>query len=140
MATEAEAKALIEQLKGGADFAKLAKEKSTDAAAAAQGGDLGFFTREAMVAPFSEAAFAGTAGKVIETPVHTQFGWHVIRVDDRRKAPPPSLDEVRGDLENELSQEIVASVVAELRGKAKVEEFRPDGSPMPKDAPPAPAK
>ena len=89
-----------------------------------------------MVAPFSEAAFAGTVGKVIETPVHTQFGWHVIRVDDRRKAPPPSLDEVRGDLENELSQEIVASVVAELRAKASVEEFRPDGTPMPKDGAP----
>ena len=131
VATEAEAKALIEQLKGGADFAKLAKEKSSDTAAAAQGGDLGFFTREAMVAPFSEAAFAGTAGKVIETPVHTQFGWHVIRVDDRRKAPPPSLDEVRGDLESELSQEIVASVVAELRAKATVEQFRMDGSPQP---------
>ena len=137
VATEAEAKALIEQLKGGADFAKLAKEKSSDTAAAAQGGDLGFFTREAMVAPFSEAAFAGTAGKVIETPVHTQFGWHVIRVDDRRKAPPPSLDEVRSDLESELSQEIVASVVAELRGKASVEQFRMDGSPQPKDAAPA---
>ena len=136
VATEAEAKALLEQLKGGADFAKLAKEKSSDAAAAAQGGDLGYFTREAMVAPFSEAAFAGTVGKVIETPVHTQFGWHVIRVDDRRKAPPPSLDEVRGDLENELSQEIVASVVAELRAKASVEEFRPDGTPMPKDGAP----
>ena len=140
VATEAEAKGLIEQLKGGADFAKLAKEKSSDAAAAAQGGDLGFFTREAMVAPFSEAAFAGTVGKVIETPVHTQFGWHVIRVDDRRKAPPPSLDEVRGDLESELSQEIVASVVAELRAKATVEQFRMDGSPQPKDGAPAKAK
>ena len=93
-----------------------------------------------MVAPFSEAAFAGTAGKVIETPVHTQFGWHVIRVDDRRKAPPPSLDEVRGDLESELSQEIVASVVAELRAKATVEQFRMDGSPQPKDGAPAKAK
>ncbi len=132
VATEAEAKALIGQLNGGADFAKLAKEKSTDAAAAAQGGDLGYFTREAMVAPFSEAAFAGTVGKVIETPVHTQFGWHVIRVDDRRKAPPPSQDEVRSDLESELSQEIVAGVVAELRAKATVEEFRSDGSPLPK--------
>ncbi len=133
VSTEAEAKALIDQLKGGADFAKLAKEKSSDTAAAAQGGDLGYFTHEAMVAPFSEAAFAGTVGKVIETPVHTQFGWHVIRVDDRRKAPPPSLEEVRGDLESELSQEIVAGVVADLRGKATVEEFRSDGTPMPKD-------
>jgi len=137
VATEAEAKALIEQLKGGADFAKLAKEKSTDAAAAAQGGDLGYFTKEAMVAPFSEAAFKGAPGKVIETPVHTQFGWHVIRVDDRRKGTPPNLDDVRGELENEMSQEIVTGVVADLRAKAKVEEFRQDGSPQPKDAEPA---
>ena len=137
VATEAEAKALVEQLKGGADFAKLAKEKSTDTAAAAQGGDLGFFTRDAMVAPFSEAAFNGAVGKVIETPVHTQFGWHVIRVDERRKGAPPALDDVRADLETELSQEIVTTVVADLRAKAKVEEFRPDGSPLPKEAAPA---
>lgn len=137
VATEAEAKALIDQLKGGADFAKLAKEKSTDAAAAAQGGDLGYFTKEAMVGPFSDAAFKGTPGKVIETPVHTQFGWHVIRVDDRRKGTAPTLDDVKGELENEMSQEIVASVVADLRSKAKVEEFRQDGSPAPKDAEPA---
>ena len=137
VASEAEAKALIDQLKGGADFAKLAKEKATDAAAAAQGGDLGYFTREAMVAPFAEAAFAGTVGKVIDTPVHTQFGWHVIRVDDRRKAPPPTLAEVRGDLENELSQEIVASVVADMRAKASIEEFSSDGSPLPKESAPA---
>jgi peptidyl-prolyl cis-trans isomerase C len=137
VATEAEAKALIEQLKGGADFAKLAKEKSTDAAAAAQGGDLGFFTRDAMVAPFAEAAFAGTPGQVIATPVHTEFGWHVIRVDERRKAAPPTLDEVRSDLENELSQDIVAGVVAELRAGAKIEEFQMDGSPQTKAAPAA---
>jgi len=137
VATEAEAKALIDQLKGGADFAKLAKDKSTDTAAAAQGGDLGYFTREAMVAPFSEAAFAGTAGKVIETPVHTQFGWHVIRVDDRRKGTSPSLDDVRAELEGEMSQEIVTGVVADLRAKAKVEEFRQDGSPLPAEAAPA---
>ncbi len=136
VATEGEAKALLEQIKGGADFAKLAKEKSSDAAAAAQGGDLGYFTREAMVAPFSEAAFAGTVGKIVEAPVHSQFGWHVIRVDDRRKAPSPSLDEVRSELESEISQEIVASVVAELRAKATVEQFRSDGSALPKDAAP----
>ncbi|MEI6986461.1 MAG: peptidylprolyl isomerase [Rhodospirillaceae bacterium] len=131
VATEAEAKALLDQLKGGADFAKLAKDKSTDSAAAAQGGDLGFFTREAMVAPFSEAAFNGTVGKVITSPVHTQFGWHVIRVDERRKATVSSLDDVRGELENEMSQEIVGGVVKDLREKAKIELFRMDGTPMP---------
>ena len=137
--TEAEAKEIIEKLKAGADFAELAKSKSTDTAAAARGGDLGFFTRDAMVAPFAEAAFAGTPGKVIETPVHTDFGWHVIRVEERRKSAPPTLEEVRGDVENELSQEVVASVVSELRAKAKVEEFRMDGSPQPEEAPATPA-
>ncbi len=122
VATEAEAKALIEKLKGGANFAKLAKENSTDPAAA-QGGDLGFFTRDAMVPAFAEAAFAGTPGKVIETPVHTEFGWHVIRVEERRKAAPPTLEEVRGDVQNELSQEIVNGVVTGLRVKAKIEEL-----------------
>jgi peptidyl-prolyl cis-trans isomerase C len=138
VATEAEAKALLEQIKAGGDFAKLAKEKSTDAAAAAQGGDLGWFAKDAMVAPFSEAAFAGTPGQVIDKPVQTQFGWHVIRVDDRRKTPTPTLDEVKGELENELSQEIVGSVVSDLRGKAKIETFNADGSPR-TAAPAAPA-
>ncbi|MEI8395878.1 MAG: peptidylprolyl isomerase [Rhodospirillaceae bacterium] len=132
VATEAEAKALLEQLKAGADFAKLSKEKSTDTAAAAQGGDLGWFSRDAMVQPFSEAAFKGTPGKVIETPVHTQFGWHVIRVDERRKSTPPALDDMRSDLENEMSQEVVQAVVGELRSKAQIEEFSMDGSPKAK--------
>lgn len=135
VATEAEAKGLIDQIKAGADFAKLAKEKSSDAAAAAQGGDLGYFTKDAMVQPFSEAAFAGTPGKIIETPVHTQFGWHVIRVDDRRKTTPAALDDVRAELESDLSQETVTKIVGDLRAKAKIEEFRQDGSPLPKDEP-----
>ena len=123
VATEAEAKAIIDQLKKGADFAKLARDKSTDKAAAAQGGDLGYFTRDAMVQPFAEAAFAMAVGKVSDTPVKTQFGWHVIKVEDHRQAKPPTFDEVKGELEGEFSQEIIAEVIEKLRGDAKIEQF-----------------
>ncbi|CAK0745495.1 peptidyl-prolyl cis-trans isomerase C [uncultured Gammaproteobacteria bacterium] len=123
VATEAEAKALIEQLKKGADFSKLARDKSNDKAAAAQGGDLGYFTRDAMVQPFAEAAFAMAVGKVSDTPVKTQFGWHVIKVEDHRQAKPPSFDEIKAELEGEFSQEVIAGVIEKLRGEAKIEQF-----------------
>src|ERR1700739_5083039 len=84
---EDEAKAIIEQLKGGADFAKLAKEKSKDPGAA-EGGDLGYFTKDQMVPEFAEVAFKLDKGQVSE-PVKTQFGWHIIKVEARRSAPPP---------------------------------------------------
>jgi peptidyl-prolyl cis-trans isomerase C len=131
VATEGEAKTILDQLKAGADFAKLAQDKSSDSAAAAQGGDLGYFTRGAMVAEFAEAAFAGTPGKLVDKPVHTQFGWHVIRVDDKRKTQPRSLEEVRGELESEASQEIIQTIIHDLRAGAKVEQFQIDGTPAP---------
>ena len=139
---EDEAKAIIAQLKKGADFAKLAKEKSKDAAAAAQGGDLGYFTKDAMVEPFANAAFAMKPGEVSKEPVKTQFGWHIIKVEDKRTQPQPTLEEVKPQLEQALSKDIVTALVEELRGKAKVETFQIDGSPMPKEEPaatPAPA-
>ena len=81
--TEAEAKSIIDQLNKGADFAALAKKYSTDPAAAS-GGDLGYFSRDDMVPAFSAAAFALKPGQYTKTPVKTQFGWHVIKVVDRR--------------------------------------------------------
>lgn len=139
---EDEAKAIIAQLKKGGDFAKLAKEKSKDAAAAAQGGDLGYFTKDAMVEPFANAAFAMKPGEVSKEPVKTQFGYHIIKVEDKRTQPQPTLDEVKPQLEQTLSKDIVTALVEELRGKAKIETFQLDGSPMPKEEPaaaPAPA-
>ncbi|MBP2301443.1 peptidylprolyl isomerase [Azospirillum picis] len=139
---EDEAKAIIAQLKKGADFAKLAKEKSKDAAAAAQGGDLGYFTKDAMVEPFANAAFAMKPGEVSKEPVKTQFGWHIIKVEDKRTQPQPTLDEVKPELEQTLSKDLVTALVDELRGQAKIETFQLDGSPMPKEEPaatPAPA-
>ncbi|MBK3733651.1 peptidyl-prolyl cis-trans isomerase C [Azospirillum brasilense] len=135
---EDEAKAIIAQLKKGGDFAKLAKEKSKDPVAAEQGGDLGYFTKDTMVEPFADAAFAMKKGEVSKEPVKTQFGWHIIKVEDKRTQPQPSLDEVKPQLEQQLSKDIVTNVVDDLRKVAKVETFQLDGSPMPKEEP-APA-
>ncbi|HYD32237.1 MAG TPA: peptidylprolyl isomerase [Azospirillaceae bacterium] len=134
---EDQAKQIVADLKKGADFAKLAQEKSTDKAAAAQGGDLGYFTKDDMVEPFSEAAFKLKPGEITEAPVKTQFGWHVIKVEDRREGKPPAFEEVKDQLQSEMSQEIIGEVVDELRATAKVERFQPDGSPLPAEAAPA---
>ncbi|KQV39148.1 MULTISPECIES: peptidylprolyl isomerase [unclassified Rhizobium] len=91
--TEDEAKAVIKELDGGKDFAELAKEKSTDPNKA-DGGDLGYFTKDRMVPEFSEAAFKLEKGKYTEAPVKTQFGYHVILLEDKRTQAPPTLDQV----------------------------------------------
>ncbi|WP_448190253.1 peptidylprolyl isomerase [Azospirillum sp. sgz301742] len=134
---EAEAKDIIAQLAKGGDFAKLSKEKSKDTVAAQQGGDLGYFTQDTMVEPFAKAAFAMKPGEISKEPVKTQFGWHVIKVEDKRKAPQPTLDEVKPQLEKEMSKDIVTTVIDDLRKTAKVETFQVDGSPMPKEDPAA---
>jgi peptidyl-prolyl cis-trans isomerase C len=127
---EADAKGIIAQLRGGADFAGLAKQKSKDPAAQ-NGGDLGFFGRDEMVKEFAEAAFAMKTGEISSAPVKTQFGWHVIKVDDRRAANPVTFDEARQDLFNQLSQQSVAQFIETLRSNAKIERFGPDGKPLP---------
>ncbi|PWC56171.1 peptidylprolyl isomerase [Azospirillum sp. TSO22-1] len=137
---EAEAKDIIAQLGKGGDFAKLAKEKSKDTVAAQQGGDLGYFTKETMVEPFANAAFAMKPGEISKEPVKTQFGYHVIKVEDKRKAPQPTLDEMKPQLEKEMSKDIVTAVIDDLRKGAKVETFQVDGSPMPKEEPAPAAK
>lgn len=126
--TEAQAKEVIGELAKGGDFAEIAKAKSMDPSGKSQGGSLGFFSREDMVPEFSAAAFAMKAGETSKTPVKTQFGWHVIKVEERRQNAP-SFDEMREQLTTELSQEIVGEVVGKLREGAKVERFGLDGSP-----------
>ena len=127
---EATAKKIIGQLKGGADFAALAKQYSKDPSGAKQGGDLGFFKQGDMVPEFSTAAFALQAGQVADAPVHTQFGWHVIQVLERRKAQPPSFEEARDELRQQMIQEGVKKVVAKARAEVSVERFNLDGSPV----------
>jgi peptidyl-prolyl cis-trans isomerase C len=125
------AKSIIADIKKGGDFAKIAGEKSTDKAAAAQGGDLGYFTKDQMVEPFANAAFAMKPGDVSQTPVQTQFGWHVIKVVDRRQSTPPTFEEVQEQLRSQVSEQVIGELVEDLRGKAKVERFQMDGSPIP---------
>jgi len=128
--TEAEAKDIIKKLKAGADFAKLATEKSTDNGSAKQGGDLGFFPKSEMVPAFADAAFAMKAGELAEKPVKTEFGYHVIKVEERRKSAPPALDAVRAQIKNALGQELTMKLVQDMVKSAKVERFNMDGSPL----------
>lgn len=136
--TEAEAKDIIAQLKKGADFEKLAKEKSTDPGSGASGGDLGYFTKDKMVPEFADAAFKLESGKVSDVPVHSQFGWHVIQVLDKRTQPLPTLDQVKPQLTNLVLQDEERKVMDDLHKSAKIERFNPDGTPV-TDKPEAPA-
>lgn len=128
--TEAEAKSVIAELDKGADFAALAKKYSTDPAAAS-GGDLGYFGHDDMVKEFADAAFALSAGQYSKTPVKTEFGWHVIKVEDRRVGKPPSFEEAREQLSRDLAHEIIDAKLQDLRGAAEIEEFGLDGKPLP---------
>jgi peptidyl-prolyl cis-trans isomerase C len=144
---EDEAKAIIAQLRGGADFAAIAKEKSKDPGGR-DGGDLGFFTKGQMVPEFAEAAFAMQAGQLSETPVKTQFGWHIIKVEERRQRPIPSFEQVRGQIEDFLTRRVQADLVQRLRAEAQVERFvQPPARPQapapgatPAPGTPAPAR
>jgi peptidyl-prolyl cis-trans isomerase C len=138
VSTEDEAKALIAEIKKGAAFDKLAKEKSTDKASGAEGGDLGWFKKSDMVKEFADAAFNLKKGELTETPVKTQFGFHVIKVEDRRKAPPPAFEEMADQLREEMAREAVTAQLDQLRSGAKIEKFAMDGSKP--DPAPAPAK
>ena len=128
--TEAEANAIIAELGKGADFAELAKKDSTDPGGKS-GGDLGYFGHDDMVKAFTDAAFALPKGQYSKTPVKTEFGWHVIKVDDRRVGKPPSFEEAREQLSRDLAHEIIDAKLHDLRGAAKIEEFGLDGKPLP---------
>lgn len=125
--TEDKAKDLIGKLNGGAKFEDVAKAESKDPGAA-NGGDLGFFRKGDMVPEFSEAAFGMKAGELSKAPVKTQFGWHIIKVEERRKMQPPKLEDVAAQLRGEVAQAEAAAVIKDLRDKAKVETFNPDGT------------
>ena len=143
VSTEDEAKALIAELKKGAAFDKLAKEKSTDKASGAEGGDLGWFKKADMVKEFADAAFNMKKDELTETPVKTQFGYHIIKVEDRRKAPPPAFEEMADQLREEMAREAITAQLDQLRSGAKIEKFAMDGSKpeaAPAAKPAAPAK
>jgi len=120
VATEAEAKDVIAQLGKGGDFAKIAKEKSKDPGSQEKGGDLGWFPLGGMVQPFSDAVSKLQKGGVTQTPVQTQFGWHVIQLQDVRDTQVPPYDKVKADLQKQLQQRQLEKLLTELRGKAKI--------------------
>src|SRR4030088_3578265 len=137
--TEDEAKAVAEELKKGADFAELAKKKSKDPGAS-DGGDLGFFTKDQMVPEFSTVAFALEPGKISD-PVKSQFGWHVIKVEEKRNRKAPDFDQVKAQIETYVARKAQADYVAKLRETAKVERMdKPDAAAAKTDAKPDAAK
>jgi peptidyl-prolyl cis-trans isomerase C len=117
--SEDDARAIIVELDAGADFAELAKSKSTGPSGK-QGGDLGWFREGTMVAPFSEAAAKLEKGSYTKEPVKTRFGWHVILLEDTRPIEPPPLDDVREQLQQQLEQIKLQAYVEELREKATI--------------------
>src|SRR4051795_8913542 len=135
--TEDEAKALEDELKKGADFAELAKKKSKDPGSA-DGGDLGFFTKEQMVPEFSAIAFALEPGKISD-PVKSQFGWHVIKVEEKRSRKAPDFEQVKAQIEQYVTRKAQADYVAKLREAAKVERTDKPEETAKSDAKPADA-
>jgi len=143
--TEDEAKAIEAELKKGADFAELAKTKSKDPGAA-DGGDLGFFTKDQMVPEFSTVAFALEPGKISD-PVKSQFGWHVIKVEEKRSRKAPDFEQVKPQIETYVTRKAQAEYVSKLRESAKVERMdqasntpAPAPDAMKSDSKMAPAK
>jgi peptidyl-prolyl cis-trans isomerase C len=141
--SEEEAKEVAERLKKGDDFAVVAKEKSKDTNA--EGGDLGFFTRGQMLKPFEDAAFALDVGAMSE-PVQTQFGWHIIKVEEKRDQKLPSFDEVKEAIMGQLVAQKAQQVVTGLRDAAEIEIVDPevkrsmDDAALRGEAPPVPDK
>jgi len=134
---EDEAKAILADLKKGGDFAAIAKEKSKDPGSKETGGDLGYFTKDQMVPEFAEVAFKLDKGQLSD-PVKTQFGWHVLKIEDKRNRPIPEFDKVKDQIETYVVRKAQADLVTKLRSEAKVEKIpaKADAAPA---AAPAPA-
>ncbi len=142
--TETEARQILAELQHGGDFAALARSKSQDPGAR-DGGDLGFFKKGDMVPEFANAAFALQPGQVSPAPVHTPFGWHIIKVEERRRATARPFDDVKQEIREHLLQEEVTATVQRIRGAARVERLDqppapPANSLLNQAAPPPPAQ
>ncbi|MBB3256725.1 peptidyl-prolyl cis-trans isomerase C [Paraburkholderia bannensis] len=121
VADEQQAKDLIAKIKGGASFEDLAKQYSKDPGSAKNGGDLDWSDPKAYVPEFAAAATSLQKGQITDTPVHTQFGWHIIRVDDIRAIAPPPLEQVRPQIVQQLQQEKLLAFEKQLRAQAKIQ-------------------
>jgi peptidyl-prolyl cis-trans isomerase C len=132
-------KAVIVRLKKGEDFAKVASEVTEDPSGKANGGDLGYFSKDQMVPEFSEVAFKLDKGQISD-PVKTQFGWHVIKIEDKRVKEPPKFEDVKPQIENFVVRKAQADLVTKLRGDAKIERMdKPAKAEEKPAAAPAPA-
>ena len=135
VASEADAQAVEKRLKGGEDFAKIAKEVSKDPSA--EGGELPWFTREQMVPAFSDAAFKLQKGQISD-PVKTQFGWHVIKLEDRRQKPFPAFDQVKDQIQRFAIQKAQSDLILSLRKTAKIDRTAAAPAEVPVQTMPAP--
>ena len=126
--TEDQAKDIEKRLKAGEDFAKLATELSKDPSSGKQGGDLGFFTKERMVPEFSTAAFALAIGEV-SAPVKSQFGYHVIKLTEKREKPVPTFEEVKDQIEQFMFRRVQQETIQNLRTTGKIERIDPPAAP-----------
>ena len=127
--SEEKAAEIIKKLQAGGEFAGLAAEYSTGPSAAS-GGDLGWFGEGQMVPEFSKAAFALNPGDIVTKPVKTQFGWHIILVEDRKVSAPPSFDDAKEQLASTMSQKLLKELIETLRTKTKIVRFQADGTPI----------
>jgi peptidyl-prolyl cis-trans isomerase C len=129
VASEEEAKQIIKELDGGANFEKLAQEKSTGPAAK-NGGDIGFFAKGEIIPEISDAAFALKPGAYTKTPVKSQFGWHVLFLQEKRERVVPELKDIEASIRTKLGQEAIETLVKGLRAKADIKNFTMDGKPV----------
>jgi len=127
-AAEDKIKAIIVRLKNGEDFAKVSEEVTEDPSGKANGGDLGYFTKEQMVPEFSDVAFKLDKGQISD-PVKTQFGWHVLKVEDKRVKPQPTFDEVKPQIVQYVTRKAQADLVTSLRASAKIERMDKPATP-----------
>lgn len=130
--SEEKAKDMIKKLDAGEDFEKLAKEHSKGPSGA-RGGDLGYFAEADMVPEFSKAAFDTKVGEYTKTPVKTRFGWHVIKIEDRRIRPPAPYDQIKPMLEVQERRKILDELIGGWVNDAEIEVFDINGNPLPKE-------
>jgi peptidyl-prolyl cis-trans isomerase C len=124
---EDDAKKIATRVKGGEDFAKVAGEVSKDPGSKTDGGDLGFFTKDRMVEPFAEAAFKLEPGQISD-PVKSQFGWHVIKVEEKRNKPAPTFEETKDQVDTYLARKAQQDLIMGLRKSAKIERLDDKGN------------
>ncbi len=129
---EKTAKEIIKKLDGGADFAELAKENSKDGSAE-RGGELGYFAENEVVPEFAEAAFSAQVGTYVKNPVKSDFGYHVVRVDEKRMRPPAAFESVKPFIQQELQRKELQAMLEEWKSEADIERFDFNGNPITSD-------